>query len=289
MVIETTSAAQYSFVTLPAALLEMQPTGINESGGVVGNYKTSYNPFSQTTNGFLYQDGAYTTVDNPYAVHTIFGGSGDSGNVATIWQDIIDGKWKGAIYVEGAFVPTLLPAGVSDVMPSDVHNVGQHAGYFSFQSQSTRHGYISDSITGEFTLVDYPGAVQTNVYGLNDVGRSCGIHIYPDPVLGLDIRGFQYDLATGVFTDLTMPTNMSPSWIWPLAINNKGVVVGVLEDPFGVEPDAGFIWDASGFRKFEHPVGELGTRLTGVNDHGQLCGTFQGTTSRGAIVASPVL
>ena len=51
----------------PAAQHFTAPSGLNDSGEVVGTYTNAAG-----THGFLYSDGAYATLNDPYAIHGTF-------------------------------------------------------------------------------------------------------------------------------------------------------------------------------------------------------------------------
>ena len=68
---------------------------------------------------------------------------------------------------------------------------------------------LSRAASDSFTTIDQPGASDTYLYGINDIGGIVGA--FP---------GFQYE--NGVFTDIPAPR--------PSDINNAGQIVGTYED-----------------------------------------------------------
>jgi probable HAF family extracellular repeat protein len=78
----------YSFTTIdvPGALYTY-PTGINDSGQIVGFYRDA----SSTLHGFLLDNGSYTTLDVPGAYLTEAYGINDSGQIVGYYEDAAGG------------------------------------------------------------------------------------------------------------------------------------------------------------------------------------------------------
>ncbi|MGA3161403.1 MAG: PEP-CTERM sorting domain-containing protein [Terracidiphilus sp.] len=120
-----------------------------------------------------------------------------------------------------------------------------------------------------FTTIIYPGAVYTDVMGINSSGEIVGYYGYP----GIQYQGF-VDNA-GVFTTITPP---GAYYTLARGINDAGVIVGPTQTMSG---DYGFIYNAGTFTS-NIPPGASGSSLNGINNLGQSVGSYvQGGTSFG--------
>jgi probable HAF family extracellular repeat protein len=161
-----------------------------------------------------------------------------------------------------------------------------------------------------FTKIEYPGAIATYAFGLNDVGDVVGLTILPMPAFayhwdGVDYfpvilpppfgmptlnaindlrqavgyegtRGFVIDLGSGSFTELTYPGATSTT---PYGINNSGQVVGSWADASNLEH--GFLWQAGSFSSFDFPKNQTfqqadvtNTIAGDINNLGQVAGRY---------------
>jgi hypothetical protein len=119
----------------------------------------------------------------------------------------------------------------------------------------------------EYTTIDYPGADQTQVFGMNERGLVAGGAIYND---GTSIA-FVFDPRTEVFTPLPTLPGYETSGI---GINEPGVVVGAarINDPFVEE---GLIYRGGTTSLFSYPGAES-TIARGVNNSGLVTGYARG-------------
>jgi probable HAF family extracellular repeat protein len=126
--------------------------------------------------------------------------------------------------------------------------------------------------TFTFSLFDIPGADQTWPGGINDEGDIAGNIIFND---GEENRGFLRH-PDGTFVLFEMPGPYGHGAVTDL--NNEGVMAGFyLDDPLGPlgSPSSGFVRLPDGsFSLFTYP-GAYSTFPYGVNDKGQIAGTFQ--------------
>jgi probable HAF family extracellular repeat protein len=104
---------------------------------------------------------------------------------------------------------------------------------------------LSRAASDSFTTIDQPGASDTYLYGINDIGGIVGA--FP---------GFQYE--NGVFTDIPAPR--------PSDINNAGQIVGSYT---GTNGNAAFLYSEGVFTSLP------GSVASGINDAGQIVGFTQ--------------
>jgi probable HAF family extracellular repeat protein len=168
-----------------------------------------------------------------------------------------------------------------------------------------------------FSTINYPGAVQTGVFGINKKGDIVGAF---EDTAG-NIHGFKF--SSGTYTQLDYPgakeltaatginnsgdivgTYADPTtgnavgfllsgstytsiafpgapWTWTNAINNAGIVVGYYFDTSNVYH--GFTWDKGTITTIDYGNGYPNTILTGINDGGTMVGAFGSNQTIGSI------
>jgi uncharacterized membrane protein len=138
-----------------------------------------------------------------------------------------------------------------------INNRGLVVGYVDLPLSD--FGFLYDSDTNTFTTISVPDSPRTSLTGINDRGDIVGHSTDP-------FSGFLY--RDGAFTPILHPD--------VLGINNKGDIIGgfVDIDSFGNASRAhGFIFNGKTYQTIDYP-GSTGTRLTGINDHGQVVGQY---------------
>jgi probable HAF family extracellular repeat protein len=126
------------------------------------------------------------------------------------------------------------------------------------------HGFLYDN--GQPTLLDVPGAQPETTFpiAINDLGQIVGT-FEPPSTSTPPTMAFLYD--QGVFTTLNLPGG-------PAGINNLGQIVGEFggfsNDSLG---EQGFLYSGGTVTVIDYP-GSLNTMLAGINDAGQIVGTF---------------
>ncbi len=107
------------------------PLGLNDSGEVAGHYQDS----SNTIHGFLYNNGAYTTLDDPSAGTGVLEGTyaaaiNASGEVAGFYFDS-SGNRHGFLYNNGAYTTLDDPsAGPGGTVAEAINTSGEVAGSY---------------------------------------------------------------------------------------------------------------------------------------------------------------
>jgi hypothetical protein len=233
-----------------------QPYGINNQGEVVGDYfiGEGHDNFVRSPNG-TYSDFDLTPVTGG------FPGTG------TLVASNTKG-WKVGIFDEkgfengGSFLwrPFPLPNGtfttIGGTFPlngtplplvSDINDNGVVAGSFG------NRGFITSlpARLEDFTPVLYPGALATQINGIDDKGDVVGTFQANDPKNS--IRGF-IRTARGAFSELNFPNGYSfDNGAGPADINDDGVIVGAVRDAAG---------NLRGFEAFPIPEPRLGIFLS---------------------------
>ena len=115
----------------------------------------------------------------------------------------------------------------------------------------------------EYTVIDYPGAISTQVWGIRNSGEIVGQAYFNSAG---PQTSFVYDLKKNVFTPLpNAPGVLSTDAI---GINESGAVVGVAEH--GVS-NSGFILEEGAFTLFSHP-GWQNTEARAIGTSGLVTG-----------------
>ena len=283
------SAADYEFVPInfPSAPNAGNPGffgssayGVNNAGVVVGNWA---NPNTGNVDAFVYANGTYTdvvpTAGSVFAtLYSISNGGTSVGSYAGA-----DGIYHGFTYANG--VVNLLPdipnvPGLTETSPVGINKAGTMVGVFSANtSYSPFSAFVLQG--GVYSGYNYPGAVSTGFTGINDLGVIVGNYF--------DAAGNSHGFYVPV-GDLNNPSD----WVvvnypnepgtQPQAINNLGQIVGFYTDGNGLQH--GFVYSgglAGTFSTLDFPndpglspifPGITGTELLGVNDLGQIAGTY---------------
>ena len=107
--------------------------GVNDSGAVVGVYNEFSTPAPSTSqlsqNGYLYDNGSYTTIADPLGNSTSATGINDAGQIVGFYTGT-SGTF-GFVYTDGVYstlsVPSFLAGQV--ILPSGINDAGQIVGY----------------------------------------------------------------------------------------------------------------------------------------------------------------
>ncbi len=134
-------------------------------------------------------------------------------------------------------------------------------------------GFASSALadyTYQYTTIDYPGADESWLYGLNDDGFVAGAFRDAEG----KVHAYVYD-GVGNYTVLNYPDEPYVTVTRTIAqdINNSGHVVGSYED--GAWVQNGFIYDGEDYTALTYPEGEYTqTYATGMNNNGQVVGYY---------------
>jgi probable HAF family extracellular repeat protein len=126
------------------------------------------------------------------------------------------------------------------------------------------------SYTFTTIAVPFPGALYTDVLGINNRGQIVGLYLVVDSG-GAHYLGFLDD--GGIFSTLDVPGNGGrgyASFTSPEAINDHGQIVGFYGDTSGRH---GFLYEGGVFSTLDVP-GASETLAHGINNHGQIVGEY---------------
>lgn len=115
-----------------------------------------------------------------------------------------------------------------------------------------------------YTIIDYPGAFNTGVFGINRSGQMSGTFFGSDGVA----RAFIY--FDGKFTTINYPKG---NRTFGLGINDAGSIVGYYGDIYSGHHTRGYLYDGKNFTEIDYPNAKT-TRANGINSSGVIVGGF---------------
>ncbi|HEU4769203.1 MAG TPA: PEP-CTERM sorting domain-containing protein [Pyrinomonadaceae bacterium] len=138
---------------------------------------------------------------------------------------------------------------------------------FFFTSLSFVLGLHTAVQAEPLVFINHPGAVATEVRGINNSGQMVGSFLDSSG----RFHGFLLDRVGGTFTTIDV-SGAANTLLF--GINNNGQMVGTFGDSLsGIT--RGFLLNASGSTAIPFDVpGALATQAFGINDHGQIVGGF---------------
>ena len=166
-----------------------------------------------------------------------------------------------------------------------------------FYPLDAHRAVVADRKGRDFRSIDVPGALITLAYALNDRAHVVGQYIdagaVPDDQGRLPagtVHGFLWH--RGVFTTVDFP---GAPLTQPLGINNRGVIVGAYLDAVADPDDPYAYYDTGRLRGFvlrdgtytplDFPGG-VGTKVSAINDRGQMAGYYDTDTTRRGFLLS---
>ena len=209
----------YTTVSMPGAS-QTSAVGINDNGAIVGMYGNGILVFSSillgSVNGFLDNNGTYTTLTVPFAGVSDTTAHGINNN-GTIIGSYTDSSGIGHAFLDnnGSYTTFTVPfAGASSIDVSGINNNGAIVGTYN-DSSGMINSFLDNG--GTFTSLNVPGSSSTSAYGINNSGTIVGIYV--------DSSGTHSFLDNGgVFTAFAVP---GASFSQVLGINNNGDIVGI--------------------------------------------------------------
>ena len=187
--------------------------------------------------------------------------------------------------------PALLPASsytFQDIInPGDptfnqelgINNSGTIAGYFgSGQAGHPNQGYTTGPTYSTFTNENFPGSVQTQVTGINNIGTTVGFWSNTNLGVGSD-SNFGFVDVGGTFTNVNDPNTASgvtPTFDQLLGVNDSNIAVGFYVDV--MDGTHGFTYNIN-THTFSAPIDDPdavpGTTTTAaINNSGELAGFY---------------
>lgn len=204
----------------------------------------------------------FATIDPPGSVSTTTGAINDLGQVVGDYFDS-NGVDHGFLYSAGVFSTIDVPQSISTVS-AGINNNGQIVGSY-VDANNLSHGY---SLTnGIFTTIDDPAFSEgTFLVQISDLGLIAGF--------GVDAEGVThgFTLNNGTFTTIDFP---GANFTEPLDLSFNGAeIVGAYSLPsFPANTSQGFTYIYGAFASVTFPK-SVSTALNGVNDGGQIAGTY---------------
>jgi probable HAF family extracellular repeat protein len=289
----TVDAASYTFVPInfPSAPNSGNPGffgssafGVNNAGVVVGNWA---NPATGNIDGFVYSDGTYTDVV-PTATSTsaLLNAINNAGTAVGEYAGP-DGIYHGFTYANGNV--TLLPdfpgvTGLTLSTPLGINDAGTIVGYYGTGPMSS--GFIPFSAyvlsNGTYTAYSYAGAQGTAFNGINNAGTIVGVYENAGGSVASSFYIPQGDLShSASWVGINYPGS---TFTDAYSINNLGQIVGYYVDANGLQH--GFVYSGGPngtYTTLDYPndpglspiyPGYTGTELSGINDLGQIAGTY---------------
>jgi len=219
--------------------------GINSAGYIVGDYETPGG-----SRGFILSPDRtmLTTLSDPLGVGFLQGcglggtrarGINDSGTVTGFYFDA-SCVAHGFIYdaLSGVFTTLDHPlakggvSGTSGTFLPGINNDGQIAGQYTDASGAS-HGFVVDATHTQFTEIKAPGAVNTQVFGINNLGLA---------TVASDAGGFVWSpTPTGTPTDVLLPVVVS---------------AGTFQFKFGVSPNVTYYIDPRVALGYDYRIGK---------------------------------
>src|SRR6266849_7526486 len=154
-------------------------TGINGSGAIVGDFGDK----SGHIQGFLFSEGTFTEIGCPNAQFTRPTGINDNGNVVGFCVSS-DGKFHGFLLGGGVITLIDFPGAVETLARGNNDAGDIVGGYCAAQNTSkcstagSTHGFLLSG--GAFSTIDFPGAVFTEAWRINELGEILGRYLNPD-------------------------------------------------------------------------------------------------------------
>jgi len=122
--------------------------------------------------------------------------------------------------------------------------------------------------TYTYKTIDYPGANNTSVYGINNLGQVVG-HYGESMYLGLGEHAFMYD--NGTYTEIKFPGSNSTM---AYGINDSGQIVG--DYAIGEGDGSGghiFLYDGNNYKNIDVPGADV-SFARAINNSGQIVGHY---------------
>ena len=273
------SAASVSYVykTISLGSGVGSGVGINDAGQVAGSYLDANSVY----HGFVDTNGKIVTIDDPGAIPVPDGGTNvtginNSGQIVGYYNQSSQPIESGFLYSNETF-RDIQYGGALGTYPEAISNSGNFAGFYIDQELQIR-GFLG-SVEGGLIPFDnglfpdrYKGIAGINAYNAF-IG---GFAVASDP------SAFNYLFDAGL-TRINIP---SPDGTVD-GINDKGQIVGRYFDESGSGLH-GFIDTNGTFTTLDVP-GSAGTEATGINNLGQIVGTYDlpGTGTAAIFVATP--
>jgi probable HAF family extracellular repeat protein len=219
----------------------------------------------------VWERGRFVTIDHPRATGTIpdlISGGGafginNRGQVVGVYVSR-DGHLHGYLWDRGRFRTIADAPRATDTAPIDINDRRQITIHASSAAEPFLNFLVDD---GEFTRIQFPGAVGTTVHKIDNRGQIVGV--YDDGSPGQ--HGFT--LNRGRYRTIDFP---GTTFTGVNSSNTRGQIVGyILEGDLAQPRLRGAILSRGRLTTFDAPVpprGPAGTTAVDINDRGQIVG-----------------
>ncbi len=194
--------------------------------------------------------GTFTSIDYPGATQTRAHGINSSGDIVGLYTDA--SGTHGYLLRGGQFASIDVPgSGSSKPSASDAVN------------------------SPDFTVIDFPGALSTQAWGINDAGDIVGYYTVEGPVI------HAFLLRDGEFTSVEFPGHINTLGIKSTV---DGTVVGCFHDMDAMDSMHGYVWsEENGYSSFALPF----SMHNGITPGGDIVGLYgDGDNRHGYLVSS---
>ena len=143
------------------------PAAINSSGEVVGTYSLDPSGNTNTLQGFIFNNGSYSTYDVPGAQGTQIVDINDHNQMLVLTDNMSQSYLLNAGTLTSIKVP-----GADETQAFGINDNGQIVGNYSLNGVT--NGFIWNK--GVFTTIDFPGSDDTRLFGINDKDQIVGTY-----------------------------------------------------------------------------------------------------------------
>ena len=270
---------------------------INDRGEIVGAYNSTP---SGHRYGFLRSnDGEFTRINFPESFRTHADGINPGGDIVG-WYARVPGEFHGYLRKKnGEFIQIDFP-GAKATKAIGIDPRGDIVGIYCLdisrqcaKGNKNDHGFLLSE--GEFTTIDFPGALETEAYKINPRGQILGSYVDPEGrshLFLLSEREFTTSNIPGAFETVSLPPIPPQLWFTTIdfpgavetaidganaGLNARGDIVGdyCAVPPLPCKPQNvhGLLLSEGEFTTIDVP-GALGTSAYGINARGDIVGFF---------------
>ncbi len=168
-----------SLLTRPSdgLLLDGIAQGVNDSGAIVGNFRSGVGGDPYRNHGYVLQGAGFTELVDPTnpAASVNARGITNNGNTIVGWTSDATNGSRGWVYSGGTYTYLRHPgdadsSGRGTTVLEAINNNGQILGGYTTASGNSA-AFFYDPDTGGFTDITIPGANSVTAWGINDSGR----------------------------------------------------------------------------------------------------------------------
>src|SRR5262249_48922696 len=244
--------------------------------------------------GFLFSNGAYTSITFPGAGHTSALGLNANGDIVGAYSATSDEKkdTHGYLLHNGTFTSIDVPGAVQ-TRAIGINANGDIVGLYTDQLQGKHHGFLLRS--RGFTSIDFPGSAYTDVWKISDNGQIAGRY-----QSGGNSKFHLFLQSGDVFTaipDFPAAVQMAPTVVCShhSGLNGAGDIVTAYSDATPVNDNLtgqvvdslhSLLWSGGAYTSIDVPGASI-TLAFGINDAGVIVGAFFDATGVHGFLRTP--